>query len=123
LASVLLQQTLEDEAVAQPQQQPATQSPPPAIVEEPNWFRGDAHALLRRVYTDPRWPMDIRVDAAKSAIRFERPALVATHVQHSTVPSRAVLSSLSTQQLRALLVEMDDVIEGQADEADTPRGE
>jgi hypothetical protein len=75
--------------------------------------------LLREVYTDPRWPMDLRLDAAKSAIRFERPALIASHVSHSSAPSRAVLASLSTDQLKALLLEMDsDVINGQVIEGD-----
>lgn len=40
-----------------------------------NAFDGDAHALLMTVYKDPihEWP--IRIDAAKAAIRFEKPAL------------------------------------------------
>jgi hypothetical protein len=65
--------------------------------------------------------MELRLDAAKSAIRFERPALVASHVQHSNSPSRAVLASLSTEQLKALLLEMDaNVISGQVVESDDP---
>jgi hypothetical protein len=83
-------------------------APTGIVPEEPvNWFRGDAHALLRQIYTDPRMPLELRVDAAKSAIRFERPALVASHVQHSNAPSRQVLANLSTAQLRALLADMD----------------
>lgn len=89
-----------------------------AVPEPP--FRGDAHALLRSIYVDSRWPMELRVDCAKSAIRFERPALVASHVSHTSAPSRAVLASLSTEQLKSLLLEMDadgangQLIEGQA---------
>ena len=42
-------------------------------------FEGDAHALLIAVYKDTRLPIDLRVDAAKAAIRYEKPALA--HVQ------------------------------------------
>ena len=41
----------------------------------PNAFEGDAHALLMAVYKDPSNDIDLRVDAAKAAIRYERPAL------------------------------------------------
>jgi hypothetical protein len=35
----------------------------------------DAHALLQRVYQDEKAEMHMRLDAAKAAIRFEKPAL------------------------------------------------
>lgn len=38
-------------------------------------FAGDAHALLMTVYKDPAQEWPIRIDAAKAAIRFEKPAL------------------------------------------------
>jgi len=38
-------------------------------------FDGDAHALLMVVYKDPKHEMALRIDAAKAAIRYERPAL------------------------------------------------
>src|SRR5215212_2446517 len=38
-------------------------------------FEGDAHALLVTVYKDTRLPIDLRVDAAKAAIRYEKPKL------------------------------------------------
>lgn len=105
-SAAILRARLDAEASAQTPGQPATQSP--AVPDaEVNWHRGDAHSLLRLVYTDPRYPMDLRLDAAKSAIRFERPALVASHVQHSNSPSRAVLASLSTEKLKELLLSMD----------------
>src|SRR5690349_18764036 len=87
---------------------------------EPEFFRGDAHSLLRLVYRDPRFPMETRIDCAKAAIRFERPALTAAHVAHSTAPSRQVLAQMTTDQLRALLLEMDATeaaIDAQAIEA------
>src|ERR1700722_9208981 len=38
-------------------------------------FEGDAHAYLTSVYKDPSKPENVRIDAAKAAIRYERPAL------------------------------------------------
>src|SRR6266851_2646076 len=38
-------------------------------------FEGDAHAYLMSVYKDPLKPENLRIDAAKAAIRYERPAL------------------------------------------------
>ena len=38
-------------------------------------FDGDAHALLVGVYKDTRRPIELRLDAAKAAIRFEKPTL------------------------------------------------
>lgn len=41
----------------------------------PQAFEGDAHALLMMVYKDPSLPIDVRLDAAGKAIKFEKPAL------------------------------------------------
>src|SRR5690349_5551573 len=41
-------------------------------------FEGDAHALLMAVYKDKRLPIELRVDAAKSAVGYEKPRLQAT---------------------------------------------
>ena len=38
-------------------------------------FEGDALAYLMSVYKDPSKPENVRIDAAKAAIRYERPAL------------------------------------------------
>jgi hypothetical protein len=38
-------------------------------------FEGDAHAYLTSVYKDPSKPENVRIDAAKAAIRYEKPAL------------------------------------------------
>ena len=38
----------------------------------PEAFRGDAHAFMVTVYKDPQLPIDLRLDAAKAAIRFEK---------------------------------------------------
>lgn len=44
----------------------------------PGAFEGDAHALLMAVYKDPSKEWPIRIDAAKAAIRYEKPALATT---------------------------------------------
>ncbi len=47
-----------------------------AIAEAlPGAFTGDAHALLMTVYKDPSMEWPLRLDAAKKAIHFEKPAL------------------------------------------------
>ena len=43
----------------------------------PGLFEGDSHALLMSVYKDPAQEWSARIDAAKAAIRFEKPALAA----------------------------------------------
>jgi DNA-binding PadR family transcriptional regulator len=42
-----------------------------------NAFEGDAHSLLIAVYKDEAHPIELRLEAAKAAIRFEKPALAA----------------------------------------------
>jgi len=44
-------------------------------------FDGDAHALMMTVYKDPRHDWPVRLDAAKAAIRYEKPALA--NVEHT----------------------------------------
>jgi hypothetical protein len=46
-----------------------------------NAFDGDAHALLVLVYKNLELPLELRMDAAKAAIRFEKAVLAA--VEHS----------------------------------------
>jgi hypothetical protein len=46
----------------------------------PGAFEGDSHALLMLVYKDPSLPLDIRIDAAKAAIKYETPALQSTEL-------------------------------------------
>lgn len=38
-------------------------------------FQGDAHALLMATYKDMKLDLAQRIDAAKAAIRYEKPAL------------------------------------------------
>lgn len=44
-------------------------------------FDGDAHALLMTVYKNPLIALEVRIDAAGKAIRYEKPALQA--IQHT----------------------------------------
>jgi hypothetical protein len=43
----------------------------------PQAFDRDAHSLLIAIYKDESRPVELRLDAAKAAIRFEKPALAA----------------------------------------------
>jgi hypothetical protein len=40
-------------------------------------FEGDAHTFLMLTYKDKSLPHNLRLDAVKAAIRFEKPALTA----------------------------------------------
>jgi hypothetical protein len=48
-----------------------------AKVLGPDAFDGDAHSLLITIYKDASHPVELRLEAAKAAIRFEKPALAA----------------------------------------------
>src|SRR3982074_2561021 len=41
----------------------------------PGAFEGDAHAFLTAVYKHPSVPMELRITAAKAALRVEKPAV------------------------------------------------
>ncbi len=45
-------------------------------------FEGDAHAFLMAVYKDMSRPVELRIDAAKAAIRFEKPLLASIEAKH-----------------------------------------
>jgi len=66
-------------------------------------FEGDAHALLMAVYKDAALALDLRVDAAKAAIRYEKPALaqVQADVEHRGDPLGLVLAAID-QKTRGL---------------------
>lgn len=56
----------------------------------PEAFRGDAHALLMVVYKDTSLPLPLRVDAAKAALRYEKPALSSVTATIHHQPSAAL---------------------------------
>jgi hypothetical protein len=43
----------------------------------PDAFNGDAHALLMAIYKNESLAPELRMDAAKTAIKFEKPAIAA----------------------------------------------
>lgn len=61
-------------------------------------FQGDAHALLMTVYKDPLQDWPLRIDAAKAAIKFEKPAL-------SSVEAKVAMTveELTDEQLDAMI--------------------
>ena len=60
----------------------------------PSAFKGDAHALLMAVYKDTTLPLQTRLDAAKSAIAYEKPRLAA--VEHSGDAEKLVVFTIVT---------------------------
>jgi hypothetical protein len=48
--------------------------------------RGDAHALLIRVYKDPAQPLALRIDCAKAALPYEKPRLASVEVKQIGTP-------------------------------------
>jgi hypothetical protein len=47
-------------------------------------FEGDAHAFLMSIYKDKSLPLNLRLDAAKSAIRYEKPAMTVIDARSKT---------------------------------------
>jgi hypothetical protein len=69
--------------------------------EVPTAFDGDGVAFLQVVYRDPDQPIELRLDAAKAASRYERPALAATLTRDMTpVPAT---QAEADQRIQALL--------------------
>jgi hypothetical protein len=52
--------------------------------EVPAAFSGDAVAFMQLIYRDPNQELSVRIDCAKAASRFERPALAATLTRDMT---------------------------------------
>ena len=61
-------------------------------------FEGDALAYLMSIYKDPTMPENLRIDAAKAAIRYERPAL--TPVEQATKSDSVPLAERLKAYLR-----------------------
>lgn len=57
-------------------------------------FEGDAHALLMAIYKDNLKPIELRIDAAKAAIRFEKPSLSSIEADVSLTGHEAALDAL-----------------------------
>lgn len=65
----------------------------------PEAFAGDAHALLMFVYKDPSVALSLRIDAARAAIRHEKPTLSSVDMNASI---RRSPSSFADAELAAL---------------------
>lgn len=61
-------------------------------------FEGDAHALLMATYKDKSLDLAQRIDAAKAAIRYEKPSLasVSMDAKVETIPHEAALDALGS---------------------------
>ena len=56
-------------------------------------FDGDSHALLVAIYKDPARPIELRLEAAKAAISYERPKLAS--IQHVGKDDAALVPKVS----------------------------
>jgi hypothetical protein len=79
------------------------------LSDHPDAFPGDAVSLMQCIYRDASLPLEIRLDAASKAARFERPALAAVlSTDASTIsPLGAVLvpyKSLARSEVSPMVV-------------------
>ena len=68
----------------------------------PDVFEGDGVAYMQSVYRDPSFPLELRLDAAAKAARFERPTLAAVAMQQ-TPKARIDLSALSPEERDSMI--------------------
>ena len=73
----------------------------------PEAFKGDGHTLLMAIYKDPEYPADVRIDAAKAALPYEKPRLAAIH---ATVDPDVRMSSVE-QDANDVLQRLEKYIE------------
>ena len=86
-------------------------------------FEGDALAYLTSIYKDPAKPDNLRMDAAKVAIRYERPALIP--VEQAPYPDFVPLAVRLKEYARQDLIEANaaKAIEGESRPFKTDRGD
>ena len=74
-------------------------------IQHPDAFPGDAVSLLQCIYRDQSLPLDVRIDAAGKAARFERPTLAAVAVREmpKVRPDLSALSSAEQVMLATML--------------------
>ena len=65
----------------------------------PDAFEGDALGLLQLIYKNISWPIELRIDAARAAIPYERPRLSAVTANLETGLTLAELVARSLQPL------------------------
>jgi hypothetical protein len=59
-------------------------------------FQGDAHVFMISIYKDKSLPLNLRLDAAKHAIRYEKPAMTAVDAHSKT---ETVLYAISDKRM------------------------
>ena len=74
----------------------------------PEAFAGDAHAYLMAIYKDPTKEDAVRMDAAKAAIRYEKPTLSPVE-QRSSKPGDDALTMSERLQALTYLDEQDAI--------------
>ena len=68
-------------------------------------FKGDAHALLVMVYCDPRQPIELRIDAAKAAIGYEKPKLASIDAKVDVLTEVTLGEAERREQARRAIAE------------------
>lgn len=76
-------------------------------------FDGDAHALLMAIYKDAGQPMELRLDAARAAINFEKPRLASLDARIETND----FERMSDAELEAYISEKRELIDKWTDGA------
>jgi hypothetical protein len=69
----------------------------------PGAFDGDGVAFMQSVYSDPSFPVELRLDATSKAARFERPALGAVLTKDVSTPSATSSTVNISQRINELL--------------------
>jgi hypothetical protein len=68
-------------------------------------FKGDAHALLVLVYSDPRQPIELRIDAAKAAIGYEKPKLASIDAKVDVLTEVMLTEDERRERARKAIIE------------------
>lgn len=67
--------------------------------EMPDGFKGDAHAFMCWVYKNPEFEVELRLKAAMSAVKFEKPTLASVK---NEVTVRRSVAEMTDDELLAL---------------------
>ena len=70
----------------------------------------DAHSLLISIYSNPEMPIAIRLEAARAALRVEKPALQATQVSGELTLQAGIATRLAAARQRTAAITDDGSI-------------
>jgi hypothetical protein len=70
----------------------------------------DAHSLLIAIYSDPEMPVAVRLEAARAALRVEKPALQATQLSGELTLQAGIASRLAAARQRTAAIADDTSI-------------